>query len=190
VHNDEQVLMVDEQGASSNNNNIYSNSFTVNWKEGIEESIAFYTWVTDTGSSIHLTNTREVFKEITPVCKVIKGIGDHTVIVEGIGTVELQTYVTDKTFVVVLCNVYYVPSAIHNILSLMRLDSDGRSFASGNGQIKLYSKDGTLFAISTIQDGIYMMKVKWYESLAYSYQACTWDEWHRQFRHVSICGLQ
>jgi len=80
VQDDEQVLMVDGQGASSNNNNIYLNSFTVNWKDGIEESIAFYTWVTDTSSSVHLTNTRDVFKEITPVRKVIKGIGDHAVI--------------------------------------------------------------------------------------------------------------
>jgi len=188
VQDDEQVLMVDGQGASSNNNNIYSNSFTVNWKDGIEESIAFYTWVTDTSSSVHLTNTRDVF--ITPVHKVIKGIGDHAVIAEGIGTVELQTYVTDKTFVIALGDVYYVPSAVHSILSLTRLDRDGGSFASGHGQTKLYSKDGTLFAISTIQDGIYMMKVRQHEPPAYTYQACTWNEWHQWFRHIGICGLQ
>jgi len=104
--------------------------------------------------------------------------------------VELQTYVTDKTFVIALGDVYYVPSAVHNILSLTRLDRDGGSFTSGHGQTKLYSKDGTLFAISTIQDGIYMMKVRKHELPAYTYQACTWNEWHQQFRHICICGLQ
>jgi len=182
--------MVDGQGVLSNNNNIYSNSFTVNWKDRINEHIAFYTWVTDTGSSVHLANTRDIFTDIVPIHKMIKRIRDHAVIAEGIGTVELQTYVMDKTFVVLLHDVYYVPNAVHNILSLLRLDCDSRLFASSDRQTKLYSKNKTLFAISTIQDGIYMMKTRKHESLAHTYQACTWDEWHRRFGHVGICGLQ
>ena len=67
---DEQVLLVDGNRTSSRSST-YDSSFNVETYEEIDERIEFYMWVADSGSSAHIANNKELFKNLTSVQKEI-----------------------------------------------------------------------------------------------------------------------
>lgn len=77
---------------------------------------------------------------MTPLQKEIRGIGDHTIMTHGTTTVELQARVGNKTSIITLRSVLYMPDAVHNLSSLTRLDQDGRSSLSGGDKPSYMTK--------------------------------------------------
>ena len=79
-------------------------------------------WVADSGSTVHIVKDKELFRDMVPIQKEIRGIGDQTIMAHGIGTVQVQAHVGSKTSIITLCNVLYTPDAIHNLFSVTCLD--------------------------------------------------------------------
>ena len=108
----------------------------------------------------------------------------------GTSTVELQAHIGNRTSIITLRNVLYTPDAIHNLFSLTCLDQDGGSSLSGGGQTRLYDKNKTLFAVATLHNGGYELRMHKHLPVTCMYQAHTWNDWHRCFGHVGVKGLQ
>ena len=122
MQDDEQVLHADGNWTSdSSSTSNYNKSFTVSY-DRIDKHVEWYMWVADSGSTAHIVKDKELFRDMAPIQKEIRGIGDQTITAHGIRTVQVQARVGNKTSVITLCNVLYTPDAVHNLFSVTRLD--------------------------------------------------------------------
>jgi len=158
------------------------------------DAIISDSWLADSATSSHISNKREAYQCFTPLHTHVKGVGNVLVPVEGKGSVELKSRVKEKNIMIVLPNVLYVPSAPNSLVSLTRLDESGGHAAMGNGIIQLYDKNQTLIAVGRRVERMYLLDVSTvtppHDSSATEIVLFTWTDWHRQFGHVGISGLQ
>ena len=145
--------------SDSSSTSNYDNSFTVSY-DGIDEHVKWYMWVADSGSTVHIVKDKELFRDMAPIQKEIRGIGDQTITAHGIGTVQVQACVGNKASDITLHNVLYTPNAVHNLFSVTRLDREGGSSLSGGGEMKLFDTNNNLFAVAILQNGIYELRMR------------------------------
>lgn len=92
-------------------------------------------WIMDTGCSFHMTPRKDWFIELEEKdAGSVRMANESTSSVKGIGTVRIKT--TDGSFVLIK-NVRYIPQYSRNLLSLGVFESEGCSFSSEHGLLKI-----------------------------------------------------
>ena len=87
--------------------------------------VPYSVWFVVSGCSNHMTGMKEIFSDLDEAQRMIMRLGDNKKVqVEGKGIVAIKT-IHGK--VKVLENVQYVPSLVHNLLSVGQLISEGYS---------------------------------------------------------------
>ena len=151
-------------------------------------------WLADSAASSHLLNQRDAFKEFTPLNRTIRGVGNMDVPVKGRGMMRLKSQTDKQNYVIVLQDVLYVPQAPNSLLSIPHLDESGGHTIMGDGRIHLYDKNETLIAVGWKVERMYLLNITAYTALkqvALSMETTnTWLDWHCQFRHIGVSGLQ
>ena len=150
-------------------------------------------WLADSAASSHLSNLCDAFIEFTPLNKMIQGVGNVKVPVEGRGTINLKSQ-TGQQYVIVLKDVLFVPQAPNSLFSLSRLDDSGRRVIVGDGCIHLYDKNKNLIAIGWKIERMYLLDITAHPALKQATLSMemgnTWQTWHCRFGHISMSGLQ
>ena len=150
-------------------------------------------WLADSAASLHLSNLRNASSEFTPLSKTIRGVGNTEVPLKGRGTIKLKGR-TEPRYTIVLRDVLYVPQAPNNLFSISRLDESGGCANMGDGRIHLYDKNRNLIAVGWKIEWMYLLDVTAQPALEWAAlsmeMANTWLNWHCQFRHIGVSGLQ
>ena len=150
-------------------------------------------WLADSVASSHLSNLRDAFIEFTPLNKMIQGVGNVKVPVEGRGTINLKSQ-TGQQYVIVLKDVLFVPQAPNSLFSLSRLDDSSRRVIVGDECIHLYDKNKNLIAIGWKIERMYLLDITAHPALKWATLSMemgnTWQTWHCRFGHISMSGLQ
>lgn len=160
------------------------------------ESMIWYEWFADSGTTSHITRVRTALTDFVPTKSEVMGIGNEPLEVKGRGTVELESYIGRQKVKFYLKNVLYVPSTSNNLLSICQLDKDGGCAKFGSGKVALYARQGQHIAEGTISQGLYKLNVR--AKIKPLKKAHTvrqrppadWLTWHKQYGHVAITGLK
>ncbi|KIM65718.1 hypothetical protein SCLCIDRAFT_112267, partial [Scleroderma citrinum Foug A] len=151
-------------------------------------------WLADSAVSLHLSNQCDMFKEFTPLNRTIQGVGNMDIPVKGRGMMRLKSWTDKQNYVIVLQDVLYVPQAPNSLLSIPHLDKSGRHADMGDGCIHLYDKNETLITVGWKVKRMYLLNVTAYTALKWvallMEMTNTWLDWHCQFRHIGVSGLQ
>ena len=170
--------------------------------EGIDDRLFFYDWLADTATTSHITNMRDAFTTFEPLNRNVSGVGNTKTSAEGRGTVNLTTQFDNHKYLLTLQDVLYVPSNLHNLLSLGRWDSAGGLYQGGNGTLALIAKNGQTVATGTkINNHLYKIKnvtvlkpsppsLVDSHSFAVREPAISWEMWHRRFGHIGYGSLR
>ena len=184
-----------------------SNTTThVNNMSGNEKPLYFYDWLADSATTSHICNQKEAFVSYKPVTgKTVAGVSNNKAIIEGRGTIELESIYKNDKYLLRLENVLYIPSNRNNLISLGRWDDAGGRYTGGGGGIIFITKDGKHVVKGTkIDNNLYKMKVsirkpgatisKLTTCTPQTFQATeptqSWEIWHRRYGHVGYSGLQ
>ena len=79
-------------------------------------SVPKESWYADSGCSEHMTKLREVFH--TSQRRPIEGIGGTLVYIKGINNVVIKIFIDGQEEILVLKNVFHVPSLGRNLFSI------------------------------------------------------------------------
>ena len=199
MHIEEVAFMTEED------NNTNSTTHVNNMGE-YEKPLHFYDWLADSATTSHICNQKEAFISYKPVTgKTVAGVGNNHAIVEGRGTIELESTYKDYKYLLRLENVLHIPSNRNNLISLGHWDHAGGRYTGGGGAIILVTKDGKHVAKGTkIDNNLYKMKVsirkpgtttnKTTTCTPQTFQATeptqSWETWHKRFGHIGYSGLQ
>ena len=144
-------------------------------------------WIMDTGCSFHMTPRRDWFIDFEERdVGSVRMANESTSSVKGIGTVRIKT--SDGSFVLIK-NVRYIPQFSRNLLSLGVFESEGCSFSSEQGYLKLTKgcrtvlkakRESNLYFLqgSSHIDEVNLVSVEDETSL-----------WHSRLGHVSQKGI-
>ena len=171
-------------------------------RDEINEPVIYYDWFSDSATSSHVTNNRDIFISYQPLLNTsVIGVGRNKAKVEGKGTIEIQSQYKGRTYKLKLQNVLHIPTNRNNLLSLGRWDAAGGSYTGGGGKIILKNKTGQIISSgSKISNHLYKMEFKTYlprnkitvqkDIVLNTEEIYNWETWHRRFGHVSYSGLQ
>jgi hypothetical protein len=152
-----------------------------------------YDWIEDSGSTSHVVNKQTLLTNFVPKIETITGFGGNKVQSHSCGTATLLSQIGKKIFKIILAHVYYVPQSRNNILSTKHLDKQGTTIMHQNGHALIYNKHKQLIIKGKLKH-LYMLHVKpilnEITNIAINKQPASWTEWHKQFGHISISGLQ
>ena len=154
--------------------------------------VPLYLWIADTGVTTHITHTRDALTDYVSAKKEILGIGTVPVLAEGHGDLKIRTQVQNKSFVVTLTNVLYIPNMWFNILSIGHLDESSGRAITGKGKIQLLNWSNKPFA------NRYRLKVMYYlhvetivPEVSHMIQPKeSWQSWHKKFGHIGLDRLK
>ena len=154
--------------------------------------VPLYLWIANTSTTTYITHTRDALTNYVGTKKAILGIGTVPVLAEGHGNLKIQTQVQNKSFVVTLTNVLYIPNMQFNILSIGCLDESSGRAITGKGKIQLLDQSNKPFA-----DG-YWLKAMYYlhaetivPEVSHIIQPKeSWQSWHKKFRHIGLDRLK
>ena len=154
--------------------------------------VPLYSWIIDTGTTMHITHTQDALTNYVSAKKEILGIGTMPILAEGHSNLKIRTRVQNKLFVVTLKNVLYVPNMRFNILSIGHLDESSSRAITRKGKIQLLDWSNKLFANG------YQLKAMYYlhaetivpEAPHMIQPKESWQSWHKKFRHVGLDGLK
>ena len=100
---------------------------------------AYHIWLVDNGCSSHMTSLKSLFKELDETQKQIVRLGDNKEVqVEGKRVVAIKTA---QNKVKLLLGAQYVPSIVHNLLSVGQLLSNGYFVLFDNEDCIIRDKD-------------------------------------------------
>ena len=190
-----------EEGQYYNFNS--DNSYNMN---EINEPVIYYDWFGDSATSSHVTNKRDIFTTYQPLRNTsVVGVGRLKAKAEGRGTIELESRYNNRTYILKLENVLYIPTNRNNLLSLGKWDAAGGKYIGGGGKIILKDSDNKIVADGTkIENNLYKLKLKTRipckshfntnKMISQTYQATeqtqNWETWHKRYGHISYTGLQ
>ena len=144
-------------------------------------------WILDTVCSFHMTPRKDLFTELNESAGGSVRMANNSLSsVEGIGMVTLKT--AEGQFVSVK-NVRYVPQFSRNLVSLGALESNGCTFVSENGVLRV--KKGCRTVLKATREGnLYYLQGNSHmgEVNAVSVQDET-HLWHSRLGHISHKGI-
>lgn len=163
-----------------------------------EDTVSFYPWYADSGTTSHMTHERSAFidyKSITPM--PIRGLGKSYVWAYGRGIVEALSFNNGTHKIFYLKETLFTPDHPDNLLSIGRIDDSGGKIIFGNNKAVLYDNknnvvvDGKLSANRLYPLNIYRRTNNAETSnISTVTHLLTWDEWHRKYRHIGTTGLK
>ena len=158
-----------------------------------------YEWLTDTGTTAHITYRRDTFSTYETLPKIpISGVGELSTFTIGRGTIYLHSECEGKPYILQLNNVLHILKNRNNLLSLGRWEAQHkRKISIDNGHLSLRAKDGTSVAHGKrLSNNLYRItfrvtKAPSEQPLAFNATgyAPSWVIWHRHFGHVGYSGL-
>jgi hypothetical protein len=163
-----------------------------------EDSVFFYLWYADSGTTSHLTNERSAFIDYAPIAPTsIYGLGKSYVWAYGQGTIEVLSPKRGKFEPFYLKETLFTPDHPDNLMSIGRIDKSGGRIVFGNQKVILYNSNnnevikGDLSMNCLYPLEVYRRKDHTNSSnIATTHRQFTWDEWHRKYGHVGITGLK
>jgi hypothetical protein len=123
---------------------------------------ASYIWLADSATTSHIANRRDAFTEYKSSLRghFVTGVGDTKTVVEGRGTIVLNSEFDGQKRLMTLQNVLHIPTNRNNLISLGRWDGAGGTWKSENGLLRLIWKGGKTIAVGNrIQNNLYEMQV-------------------------------
>jgi transposase InsO family protein len=151
-------------------------------------------WIADSGTSSHISNSRDLFIDFTPLANhTITGLGEHKVMAIGKGTVKLDFKVDGNYVTNVLKDVLYTPEAANSLLSISKLDDAGGEAIFRRGWCTLTNAKGTKLATAKKMGKLYILDVKPRDedhANISSESTETWNSLHRKYGHLSISSLE
>ena len=135
MHVEEVTFMTEEDyDMDSSNNGQFTSTAHVNNMGKNNKSFNFYDWFADSATTSHICNQKEAFVSYQPVTgRTVAGVGNNQAIVEGRGTIELESIYNDYKYLLRLENVLHIPSNRNNLISLGRWDHAGGRYTGGGG---------------------------------------------------------
>jgi transposase InsO family protein len=124
----------------------------------INLTTSIHDWVIDTGSCAHICANMQALRDRRTLKKgevVLKVGNGASVAAIAIGSLDLHL---SSGLVMILNNVYYVPSICKNIISVSCLDIEGYDISISNSCCSL-SKDGIFYANAFIRNGLYLLEL-------------------------------
>lgn len=156
-----------------------------------------YSWLSDSGTTSHISNRRETFIDFKPLeTTSIAGIGNTSVQALGRGTVLLDCEVDGKLIMHRLKDTLYTPNAVNNLISISRLDDAGMEASFKDGKVQFLRKDGKILAEGKKTRRLYLMKARARDAITEQSNVAedssrnTWDDWHRRMGHLGKAGLE
>ena len=100
---------------------------------------SYYVWYADSATTSHITHQKEILLDFRLEMEIINGVGAIKIYVHGRGTIILESRIMNGTRRIVLTDVFYVPTATSNLVSILRLDQSGYTSWMGNSNIRIYN---------------------------------------------------
>src|SRR5258707_3276866 len=186
---EETIQTVGEKTFSYDNDDlINSSNLDVNMAEMNVSADSNYDWLADSGSTLHITNNKELYHTYTSKQHIIKGIGGKQMHVEGHGDIILQAHHNTKITDLKLKDVLYVPTNKHNLFALGKWDTNGQMYQGHDGKLTLFNKERKIIAIRTkLTQNLYkfsfeVIKQEYISQSIYalsSQPAQGWEVWHK-----------
>ena len=155
-------------------------------------------WVLDSGASHHIIRTCEHmhnYKELNPPMRITVGNG-ATMEAVGVGDVCFDTRVGRQEYEVTLTDVWYVPEAVMNLMSVKRLAAAGVSvhFDAEHGVCAL-ERAGEVIAEAFFDEDLPCLRVKYPPDTKSPMAMVTGAQadaqlWHRRFGHLGYDNLE
>ena len=159
-----------------------------------------YDWLADTGTTSHITHRRNAFATYELILKVrVSGVGGVQSFVIVQGTVFLQVECNGMLHTLQLHNVLYIPENSNNLLLLGHWkQQSGRSIVIKYGKLELLTKDDIVIAQGIcLTNNLYQISFQLLKApvnVDFVFLACkdaiSWEDWHKNFGHVSYSSLQ
>ena len=154
---------------------------------------SYYVWYADSATMSHITHQKEILSDFCPEMEIINGVGAIKIYVHGRGTIILESRIMNRTWRIVLTDIFYVPTATSNLISIPHLDQSGYTSRMGNSNIRIYNSQYTLVAVGKLTNRLYKLIVK-PKIAEHTYvsekQLPTWNDWHKHYGHINILSLQ
>jgi hypothetical protein len=174
-----EIITFGAQEMSLNDNSMDKDGnkeFNVNGTDPNEEHILYYDWLADSTTTAHVTNQREAFTTYEPANDAtIAGVGNSKTMIEGCGTILLESHQSGQTFVLHLENVLYIPTNWNSLLSLGRWYDTGGSYKCHSGKLILM-KDGRVAAKGDkIKNNLYKLNIQVHKPKVNSTNMCQYQ---------------
>ncbi|KAF8240196.1 hypothetical protein L208DRAFT_1234360 [Tricholoma matsutake] len=92
-----------------------------------EDSVSFYPWYANSGTTSHLTNEQSAFIDYAPI---------KPILIYGLG----KSYASSNQFIY---RKHFTPDHPNNLSSIGRIDTSGGKFIFGNHKVILYNNKTT-----------------------------------------------
>lgn len=122
--------------------------------------------VLDTGATNHIFNDRSFFTTISPSKKSIVTASGDSIPVFGVGNVQFKVfnYFNQKSKLIKMENVWYVPSCTKNLVSGIQLLAKGYKISSLSGSLSILSDNGKIIATARPKSGLFCFNTYNYSS--------------------------
>jgi len=154
-------------------------------------------WISDSAASSHICNNRGIFVTFRADNFEVGGVGQsNSTPALGRGTVQLLSTIQGHTRTITLRDVIYCPEAVHNLMSISKLDAIGGYALYKGGEVTHYTADGSILATGSLHGKLYHLNMQGkpppgeMANLAKHKRPLTLDEWHRAYGHISIRAIQ
>ena len=114
--------------------------------------------ILDTGATNHIFHDRSLFTCMSASNKSVYTASGASIPVSGIGDICFNVYDysnRNKSKIIKVENVWYVPSCTKNLLSGTQLVSKGFELRSSNGKLSVISREGNIVATATPRGGLF-----------------------------------
>jgi len=158
-----------------------------------------YNWLADTRTTAHITHCCDAFATYKLILKVrVLGVGGVQSFAIMRGTVFLQVECNGTLCTLQLHNVLYLSENLNNLLLLRRWEQQsGCSIVIKYGKLELLTKDdiviarGICLTNNLYQISFQLLKAPVNTDFAFLVHkdAISWEDWHKNFGHVSYNSL-
>lgn len=152
-------------------------------------------WLVDSGASHHMCSSADMLFGISPSDLVITVANGGLLQASVKGSCLLRVQSSDKTTIVMLHEVHFVPGLERNLLSVTELGEHGISSTFSRTQCRLINSYGTCVAVAARQGKLWILNgetVKNHEDAAAMFvgiSRTTLQQWHERLGHVNFQDL-
>ena len=146
-------------------------------------------WFLDSGASTHVCNSYSMFDQITTEKSSITVGDDREVAVTGRGTIKLKVKANEKTNILTLHDVAFVPDLGVNLVSAGRLECQGLKIVTENGMSEISLKNDLIACAVRSNENPYLYEIKILSNdsvfVTRSNNTKDWSVWHQRLGHLS-----